>query len=83
MNEAYEIILVESAEAPADLDGTNWYRYTIGQGTNRIFGFRRGDLHSVTESLEELVLRLNERRAGRTGRVHIQMGNSGKPPVAK
>jgi len=73
MHEAYEIISVESSAAPDNLAGTNWYRYTIGQGPNRIFGYRQGDLGSITKSIEELVERLNERRVGKVGRVHLKI----------
>ncbi|MDH4110031.1 MAG: hypothetical protein OEW35_17225 [Gammaproteobacteria bacterium] len=83
MNEAYELISIEPAEAPANTTGSNWCRYQIGQGTNRIYGFRQGDLPSITESIEELVLRLNERRGGKLRRVHLQMSNSVKPQAAK
>ena len=83
MNEAYEIISIESADAPANMSGSNWCRYTIGQGSNRIFGFRQGDLSSIRISVEELVVRLNERRVGKAGRVHLQMSNNAKPQTAR
>jgi hypothetical protein len=75
----YEIVSVEPAEPPADMDGTGWHCYVIGQGPNRIKGFRQGDLASVTRSVEEIVLRLNERRIGKRGRVHLDMSHRGKP----
>ena len=83
MNEDYEIVAVESAEAPDEMGGTDWYRYTISQGKNRIFGYRRGDLHSITKSVQELVLRLNERRVGRRGRTDLYMSARGKPAASK
>jgi hypothetical protein len=83
MNEDYEIVAVESAEAPDDQGGADWYRYTISQGTNKIFGYRRGDLHSITKSVQELVLRLNERRVGKRGRTNLYMSSRGKPAASK
>jgi len=65
MQEAFKIVSVEPSEAPDDLDGANWYCYIIGRGTNRIRGYRQGNLTSITESLEEIVVNLNERRKGR------------------
>jgi len=79
MNQDYEVISVESTSPPYDLEGANWYRYTIGQGKNRIFGYRQGDLGTITRSVEDLVLRLNERRFGSKGRVHLCMSSRGKP----
>ena len=42
-------------------------------------GYRQGDLASVTQSVEEIVMRLNERRIGKRGRVHLDMSHRGKP----
>ena len=78
MKEDYEILSVEPAEAPCNLDGANWYRYVIVQGDNKISGYRQGNLHSITRSVEEIVLRLNERRIGKGGRVHIVMTKNSK-----
>jgi len=83
MKEDYRIISVESAEAPDNHEGGDWYCYTIGQGTNRIFGYRKGNLESIMQSVEELVVRLNERRIGSRGRVHIYMTSSGKDAKAE
>jgi len=80
VNEDYETISVESTDTPPNLDGANWYRYTIGQGTNRIFGLRQGDLPTITKSLEDLVLRLNDSRIGKTGRVQLYTTKRGKTP---
>jgi hypothetical protein len=73
VKEDYEVLSVEPAEAPYNLDGADWYRYVIVQGDNKISGYRQGNLHSITSSVEEIVLRLNERRIGKGGRVHIVM----------
>jgi len=75
----YEIVSVEQADPPDDMEGTGWYSYIIGQGANKIQGYRQGDLASVTRSVEEIVLRLNERRIGKRGRVHLDMSHRGKP----
>ena len=75
----YEIVSVEPADPPDDMEGTGWHCYIIGQGTNKIQGYRQGDLASVTQSVEEIVLRLNERRIGKRGRVHLDMSHRGKP----
>ena len=69
----YEIVSVESADPPTGLAGPGWHRYVIGEGRNTIQGYRRGDLKSVTESVEAIVEGLNERRFGKRGRVHLDM----------
>ena len=81
--EDYRIVSVEPADAPGDLGGENWYQYVIDQGKNRICGYRQGSLQGVTQSIEELVLRLNERRLGTKGRVNLYMPTHGKPAAAK
>lgn len=83
MEEDYEIISVEPAEAPDDLGGTDWYCYIIGQGANRIRGYRQGNPNSVRRSVEEIVLRLNERRIGKRGRVHLDMSSPRKSATTK
>jgi hypothetical protein len=42
--------------------GTGWHCYVIEQGENRIRGYQR----------------LNERRYGKRGRVHLNMSGQGK-----
>jgi len=79
----YEVMSVEPAEAPNDMGGADWYRYIIGQGANRICGYRRGDVLSIRQSVEEIVLRLNERRIGKRGRVHIDMSARSGPANSK
>ena len=83
MGEDYRIVSVEPVEAPGDLGGNNWHRYVIDQGENRIHGYRRGSRQRVMKSIEELVLRLNERRLGPKGRVNLYMATHGKPAAAK
>lgn len=74
----YEIISVEPTDPPEGMIGTGWYCYIIGQGENTIHGYKRGDIKSVTRAVEEIVARLNERRYGRSGRVHLTMSSQGK-----
>ncbi len=79
IEEHYEIVSVRPTEPPADMDGANWHRYEIVQGTNTIRGYRQGSLNSVKEAVKQLVFQLNERRAGRHGRVHVVMSKSKQP----
>lgn len=83
MKEDYEVLSVEPAEAPYNLGGADWYRYVIVQGSNEISGYRQGNLHTITRSVEEIVVRLNERRIGKSGRVHIVMSKNSKIPDSK
>lgn len=77
--ENYEIVSVRPTEPPPDMDGSNWHSYVIVQGSNTIRGYRQGSLSSVTKAVKDLVFRLNERRAGKRGRVHIVMAKTKKP----
>lgn len=79
----YRIISVEPVKAPADMSGSGWHCYVIGQGKNRIRGYRQGNLMSVTESVEEIVSRLNERRFIKRTRVHLDLSSRGKPAGRK
>jgi len=81
--EDYEIVSVRPAEAPPDMEGTGWHCYVIGQGTNMIRGYRQGDLNAVTTAVEEIVVRLNERRFGKRGRVHLDMSVRKKAGATK
>ena len=49
-------------------DEREWYRYVISQGDKPIVGLRQGSKRSVKAAIEEVVLRMNERRLGKTGR---------------
>ncbi|MEM8814652.1 MAG: hypothetical protein AAGE85_02435 [Pseudomonadota bacterium] len=69
----YQIVSVESTVPPEHMSGTGWYCYVIGQGTNTIRGYQQGSLETVRQSVEEIVTRLNERRLGRRGQVHLNM----------
>ena len=84
MNEEnYEIVSVEPTDPPRDMVGTGWHRYIIVQGSNTIRGYQQGNIKTVTRAVEEIVLRLNERRYGKSGRVHLTMSNSGKKAQKK
>ena len=74
----YEIVSVEPTDPPGGMNGTGWHCYIIGQGENRIRGYKRGDIKSVRRDVEENVARLNERRYGRSGRVHLTMSSQAK-----
>jgi hypothetical protein len=74
----YEIASVEPTDPPGDMVGTGWHRYIIEQGDNRICGYKQGTIHAVRLAVEEIVVRLNERRYGRSGRVHLTMSSQGK-----
>lgn len=78
VEEDYEIVSVEPTDPPRDMVGTGWHCYVIGQGKNRIRGYQRGDIKAVTTAVEEIVERLNERRYGKSGRVHLTMSSPGK-----
>jgi hypothetical protein len=60
------------------MDGQGWYCYIIEQGDNTIRGYRQGSARSVMRVAEEFVERLNERRLGKSGRVHLTMTAQGK-----
>ena len=66
-----------------DMDGTDWHCYIIEQGKNTIRGYQQGSLQVVTKSVEEIVMRLNERRFGKRGRVHLDMSTRAKKAEGK
>ena len=71
--EDYEIVSVEPTDPPRDMVGIGWHRYIIVQGSNTIRGYQQGNIEGVRRSVEEIVARLNERRYGKSGRVHLTM----------
>ena len=81
-NDNYEIVSVEPTDPPADTGGKGWHCYTIQQGRNTIRGYRRGNIQFVTRAVEEIVARLNERRYGKIGRVHLVMSSHSKKAKA-
>lgn len=82
-NEPFRIVEFARAEPPAGQGETEWYRYVISQGRDPMAGLRQGTRESVTAAVEEIVLRMNERRMGKFGRVHLKMGNGPKSDRAK
>lgn len=83
IDEDYEIVSVEPTDPPRDMAGTGWHCYVIGQGKNTIRGYQQGKLKAVTQSVEAIVARLNERRYGKSGRVHLNMSSHGKKGARK
>jgi hypothetical protein len=77
-DDQYEIVSVEPTDPPADTAGTGWHCYTIQQGRNTIRGYQQGNIEGVTEAVGEIVDRLNARRYGNIGRVHLVMSSWNK-----
>jgi hypothetical protein len=67
----FEVVSVRPVAAPNGASGANWYCYEIRQGANTIVGYRSGGIENVRLAVESIVLRLNERRRDRRGRVHV------------
>ena len=67
----FEIVALEQTAPPDGSDADNWYRYELTQGTTTITGYKQGEADEVREEVTSLVARLNERRAGKTSRVHL------------
>lgn len=70
-DDPYELVSVRRSDTPAGTQGSDWHRYVIRQGGNEIRGYRQGTLAAVTSLVEQLVVRLNERRMHKGGRTHI------------
>lgn len=60
----FELKSIRKEQPPAGAEGLGWHRYVITQGGNTIVGHRQGSTSSVTMAVEDIVLRLNERRVG-------------------
>ena len=67
----FKIVSIRAVAAPPGTVGTNWHRYEISQGDNRIVGYRAGATGPVREAVELIVVGLNMRRTHRRGRVHV------------
>ena len=78
-SEDYEIVSVRPTSPPTNMSGKSWHCYVIAQGRNTIRGYRQGNLNAVTASVEELVLRLNERRLGKRYPGNQHASAQGKP----
>lgn len=74
LDHPFEVSSITRAAAPEGAASANWYRYEIAQGANAIVGHREGSLQAVTQAVDEIVVRLNERRLGKAGRVHLTPG---------
>lgn len=70
-NDPFEIASITKTQPPAGVESASWYHYVIRQGSNTINGRRQGTLKNVTKAVEEVIERLNERRMGKAGRVHL------------
>ncbi len=77
-DEKFGIASVKPVDTPPGMDGSRWHCYIIEQGDNSIRGYRQGSIDTVTRAVEEMVFRLNERRRGKFGRVHLTMSSQGK-----
>ena len=62
--EPFKLKSIRTERSPAGAEGVGWHRYIITQGGNTIVGHRQGSTRSVALAVEEIVLQLNERRAG-------------------
>jgi hypothetical protein len=60
----FKVDAITKAIAPSGAVGP-WHSYSISQGTNTIAGMRAGTLAEVTALVNEMIERLNDRRAGR------------------
>ena len=69
--EPFGLVSVAHCKAPEGAIGNRWFCYTLTQGQSTITGYRQGTKNEVTIAAEEMVVRLNERRAGKTGRVQL------------
>lgn len=67
----FKVVSVQRIKPPEGVEGSNWHRYVIVQGANTIHGYRQGDLAAVTSAVEQIVVQLNDRRAGKRGRVQL------------
>ena len=52
----FKIVSIRAVAAPPGTVGTNWHRYEISQGDNRIVGYRAGATGPVREAVELIVV---------------------------
>jgi hypothetical protein len=82
MGYPYEMVSVGRSDAPAGAEtGSEWHRYVIAHGDQRINGCRQGSLAVVTAAVEKIVVQLNDRRLSKGGRTHIVL--RGRKPASK
>ena len=60
----FKVDSISTAAAPNGATGL-WHRYVISQGPNTITGIRAGTQAEVSRLLDEMIERLNQRRAGK------------------
>lgn len=60
----FKVDSISRTTAPPGAEGV-WHSYVISQGTNMITGVRAGTHAEVTTLLQDMIERLNDRRAGR------------------
>ena len=77
IEEKYGIVSVKPVDAPRGAVGSDWHCYVIEHGKNNIRRYRQGSIDTMTRAVEEIVFRLNERRRGKFGRVHLTMSSQG------
>ena len=77
--DAYRLVSIERASAPAPGVGDDWFAYRIARGANVVTGCRRGTRAHVTLEVERIVEAFNQRLLMRPRRVHIQLGRSSRP----
>ena len=61
----FKVDSISKTAAPNGAEGV-WHSYVISQGTNTITGIRAGTHGEVAVLLDQMIERLNERRAGKT-----------------
>ena len=67
----FELVSIRRSGIPPGAEGSDWHHYVIKQGDNEIQGYRQGSLAAVTAAVEQIVVRLNERRTLKGKRTHI------------
>jgi hypothetical protein len=60
----FKVDSISRAAVPPGAEGV-WHSYVISQGTNTITGIRAGTHAEVSMLLQDMIERLNERRAGK------------------
>ena len=60
----FRVDSISKAITPTGAEGV-WHSYVISQGTNTITGIRAGTHAEVTLLLQDMIERLNDRRAGK------------------
>ena len=78
VGEPFVLVSIDRSNPPEGATGKDWYTYVIAQGDKTIEGQRRGTRASLTESVEEMIERLNERRMGKSGRNHLRLAPKNK-----